>query len=116
MTAQANYYDIVADFLASMDPSRILELHAPEAMQKRLEDLIEKEKESGLAAEEKDELDHYIVLERLIRLAKANAHLRLSKKIPEELRQQVAERAAYCCEYCRLPEKMLSSPFRLIIS
>ena len=72
--------DFVADFIANMDPARLLKLHAPEAMQKRLEELIEKEKESGLTKEEKDELDHYIVLERLIRLAKANAHLRLAKK------------------------------------
>lgn len=79
MTASATY-DTVADFLASMDPVRMLELHAPEAMQERLEELIEKEKESGLSKEEKDELDHYIVLERLIRLVKANAYLRLAKK------------------------------------
>ena len=79
MTASATY-DTVADFLASMGPARILELHAPETMQQRLEELLEKEKESGLTVEEKDELDHYIVLERLIRLAKANAYLRLAKK------------------------------------
>lgn len=79
MTVQATY-DSVADFLASMNPARILELHAPEAMQQRLEELLEKEKETGLTKEEKDELDHYIVLERLIRLAKANAYLRLAKK------------------------------------
>lgn len=79
MTAQATY-DTVADFLASMNPARILELHAPEAMQQRLEELLEKEKETGLTKDEKDELDHYIVLERLIRLAKANAYLRLAQK------------------------------------
>lgn len=79
MTA-STAYDTVADFLASMNPAKILELHAPEHMQERLEALLEKEKESGLTKEEKDELDHYVVLERLIRLAKANAYLRLSKK------------------------------------
>lgn len=47
-------------------------------MQDRLEELIEKEKMRGLTAAEKDELDHYIVLERLIRLAKARALYRLS--------------------------------------
>lgn len=79
MTA-ASTYDSVADFLASMDPARILELHAPEAMQSRMEELLEKEKEQELTKVEKDELDHYLVLERLIRLAKANAYLRLSRK------------------------------------
>ena len=63
-----------------MNPAKMLELHAPKQMQERLEFLIEKEKETGLTKAEKDELDYYIVLERLIRLAKANAYLRLSKK------------------------------------
>ena len=40
--------------------------------------LIEKEKEKGLTHIEKDELDHYLVLERLIRLAKAHARQRLA--------------------------------------
>jgi hypothetical protein len=71
-------YDHVADFIASMDPAKILELKAPEEMSRRLEDLIEKEKETGLSASEKDELDHFIVLERLIRLAKAHARVRSS--------------------------------------
>ena len=39
-------------------------------MQARLESLIEKSKNNNLDKREKDELDHFIVLERLIRLAK----------------------------------------------
>ena len=57
MTAAATY-DTVADFLASMNPGKILELQAPEHMQERLELLIEKEKESGLTKDEKDELNN----------------------------------------------------------
>ncbi len=71
-------YDHVADFIASMDPKRVLEMKAPEGMSIRLEDLIDKEKDGELTEEEKDELDHYIVLERLIRLAKAHARIRLA--------------------------------------
>jgi hypothetical protein len=78
-TAQATY-DSVADFIAGMNPQRTLELRATPEMQGRLEELIEKEKTAGLTAAEKDELDHYIVLERLIRLAKARALFRLSRK------------------------------------
>ncbi len=73
-------YDTVADFIAEMNPQRMLELRATPEMQERLEELIEKEKEQGLTAAEKDELDHYIVLERLIRLAKARALYRLSQQ------------------------------------
>jgi hypothetical protein len=76
MTVQT-VYDHVADFIANMNPSKVLELSAPPAAQQRLEDLIAKEKESSLTPTEKDELDHYLVLERLIRLAKTHARLRL---------------------------------------
>ena len=75
----SNVYDSVADFIASMGPEKILELRADADMQQRLEELIEKEKTSALSAQEKEELDHYIVLERLIRLAKARASYRLAK-------------------------------------
>ena len=78
MTA-SSVYDSVADFIASMNPEKVLELRADSDMQDRLEELIEKEKMTGLSAEEKEELDHYIVLERLIRLAKARALYRLSQ-------------------------------------
>lgn len=73
-------YNIVADYIASMSPEKTIELHAPANMQKRLEKLIAKEKSKGLTKDEKNELDHYIVLERIIRLAKANAYLRLKQQ------------------------------------
>jgi hypothetical protein len=71
-------YDQVADFIAAMNPAKVLELHAPKAASQRLTDLIEKEKTSELSISEKDELDHYLILERLIRLAKAHARIRLA--------------------------------------
>lgn len=65
-----NAYDQIADLIASLDPVKVMALKANEEMQARLEDLIEKSKVGELEHKEKDELDHYIVLERLIRLAK----------------------------------------------
>jgi len=79
MTAHT-VYDHVADYIARMNPQLVLELKAPEAMSIRLEDLIDQEKEGTLSPEEKDELDHYIVLERLIRLSKAHARLRIAEQ------------------------------------
>lgn len=76
MTSQ-KVYDDVAEFIASMNPAKTLELKASKEAQERLQNLIEQEKESGLNAEEKDELDHYLILERLIRLSKAHARQRL---------------------------------------
>ena len=69
-------YDEIADLLSEIEPKRLLNLKASKAMQERLEILIEKSKEQALSREEKDELDHYIVLERLIRLAKIRAQKR----------------------------------------
>lgn len=76
MTAQIAY-DHIADFIAAMNPAKLLELKAPDTVRLRLETLLAEEKSRDLTPEEKDELDHYIVLERLIRLAKAHARLKL---------------------------------------
>lgn len=72
-------YDEIADLLSTADPTRLLNLRASEEMQQRLEFLIEKSKASDLDKAEKDELDHYIVLERLIRLAKIRARARAER-------------------------------------
>ena len=37
----------------------------------------------------------------------------MSRKIPDDLRRTVAERAAFCCEYCRLPEKAAFFSFQI---
>jgi hypothetical protein len=43
------------------------------AAKKRVADLIHREKTTGLSPEEESELDHYMQLEHLMRLAKARA-------------------------------------------
>jgi hypothetical protein len=45
---------------------------SPEAQQ-RVAELIEREKECGLPPEEKAELDHFMELEHILRMAKAKA-------------------------------------------
>lgn len=79
MAKSTNIFDSVADFIASLNPRKVLELRADPGVQQRLEALIEKEIMEGLTPNEKEELDHYIVLERLIRLAKARARYRLAQ-------------------------------------
>ncbi len=76
--AVQTFYDHIADFIAEMNPAKLLELRATEPERARLAALIDKEKESSLTLVEKDELDHYLVIERLIRLAKAHARQRLA--------------------------------------
>lgn len=68
-----NIYDQLAEILAKAEPAKVSAMQASGEMQTRLETLIEKSKEGPLDRKEKDELDHFIVLERLIRLAKIRA-------------------------------------------
>ena len=65
-----NVYDQVAELMANLNPTKVMAMKADDELQARFEDLVEKSKYSQLNIQEKDELDHYIVLERLIRLAK----------------------------------------------
>lgn len=69
-------YEKVADILAQVEPSKLEKLQASAEMQARLEALIAQSKEGKLSPADKDELDHYIVLERLVRLAKIRARTR----------------------------------------
>lgn len=66
-------YDQVADLLATLDPAKVLDMKASGEMQERFDELAEKSANGQLTKQEKDELDHYIVLERLMRLAKIRA-------------------------------------------
>jgi hypothetical protein len=63
-------YDQIAELIAELNPAKVMALKANKELQMRFENLVSKSKESSLDNREKDELDHYIVLERLIRLAK----------------------------------------------
>lgn len=73
MTTIYSVYDQIAEIIARLEPEKILALKASEEVQKRFNFLTEKLKNSEITRQEKDELDHYIVLERLFRLAKIRA-------------------------------------------
>jgi hypothetical protein len=79
MTATLNAYDSLADFMASLDPIKVLGFHAPQKLQERVEELLERQQESTLNITEKEELDHYMILEHIVRLAKSRAKLHLSE-------------------------------------
>jgi hypothetical protein len=78
MTAPLLAYEEVAEFLAKLDPEKLLELKPSAEVQDRVEELIEKKKESGLTPDEQYELDRYLALEYLISLAKARARIHLA--------------------------------------
>jgi hypothetical protein len=68
-----NVYDEIAEFIAELNPARVKQIKASNEIQNRFDFLVEKSKNESLQAKEQDELNHYIVLERLIRLAKIRA-------------------------------------------
>ena len=67
-------YEEVIDFIAAgTTPQNVIAFRPSAAAQARVTDLLAREKEGQLSAEEKSELDHYLQLEHLMRLAKARA-------------------------------------------
>ena len=67
-------YEEVVDFIAAgTTPQNVIDFHPSEAAQARVEDLLERAKEGKLSPSEKSELDHYLQIEHLMRLAKARA-------------------------------------------
>ena len=73
MGAHLLAYEEVADFIARLDPIKLLTLKPSPAVQQRVTDLINKKKEVGLTEDQQYELDRYLALEHLIALAKAHA-------------------------------------------
>ena len=67
-------FEEVAEFIASVNPAKVLAFRPSEETTQRVSDLIEREKTSGISAEEKSELDYYMQLEHLMRMAKILAH------------------------------------------
>jgi hypothetical protein len=67
-------YDEVVEFIASSSPANVIAFRPSDEAKSRVADLIAREKDEGLSAEEKSELDHYLQIEHLMRLAKARAH------------------------------------------
>jgi hypothetical protein len=72
-------YDEVIDFIAASSPENVIAFRPSEEAKARVADLILREKTEGLSDEEKSELDHYMQIEHLMRLAKARAHEYLGK-------------------------------------
>ncbi len=74
-------YDEIIEFIASgTTPQSVIAFHPSEGTRARVAELIHLEKTVGLAPEETAELDHYMQLEHLMRLAKARARRHLARE------------------------------------
>ena len=73
-------YDEIVDFIAAGPTTdAVAHFEASEETKNHVADLLHKEKTSGLTPEEISELDHFLKLEHVIRLAKARARSRQSQ-------------------------------------
>jgi hypothetical protein len=75
MNALQNYkaYQEVVDFIASTNPAKVLVFKPSDEAKQRVSDLIEREKLAGLNKDETSELDYYMKIEHLMRMAKIKA-------------------------------------------
>ncbi len=79
MIQPTSVYDEVAAFMAEMNPAKVIAFKPSPENQQRLDFLLDKHNEQGLSSEEKSELEHYLILNRIIGLAKAQAMKAASK-------------------------------------
>jgi hypothetical protein len=82
-TASVAFHDElqIIELLASQpSPEEILAIRPTLALQTRMSDLLAQNKAGQLSRQEEAELDRYLVMEHLVRLAKANAYKRLQSQ------------------------------------
>ena len=73
------YEEIVEFIAAGTTPDAVARFEPSQQTKDYVADLIHKEKTSTLTPEESSELDHYMKLEHLMRLAKARARTHCSQ-------------------------------------
>ncbi len=74
-----NAYQEIIDFFAKgTTPEMMINFQVSEETKEKVADLIFAEKTTGLTREQKEELDHFLLLEHIVRLAKAKARQYIS--------------------------------------
>ncbi len=70
-------YTELAEFIAQMNPEKLLAFKVPARIGRRVTALLNKQQTADLTAEEKHEMEGYLAMERIVSLAKARARLLL---------------------------------------
>lgn len=73
MSTLRAYEEVIEFIAAGTSPQNVVAFRPSENAKERVADLILREKAAALSSDEKSELDHYLQLEHLMRLAKARA-------------------------------------------
>ena len=73
MSTVRAYEEVIEFIAAGSSPAGVIDFQPSDDAKRRVSDLLAREKTIGLGPEDKSELDHYLQLEHLMRLAKARA-------------------------------------------
>lgn len=71
-------YDELALFLANLSPRKVLAYQSSSKAQERVNFLLEKNTNLGLTTDETAEMERYLTLEHIVRLAKTKALQKLN--------------------------------------
>jgi hypothetical protein len=77
--ASPAYFEIIEFIAAGTTPEAVVHFRPSPEAQQRVTELTERESASRLSAEERAELDHFMELEHIMRMAKARARQILSR-------------------------------------
>ncbi len=67
-------YEEMIDFIAAgTTPQNVIAFHPSASVQQRVDELLLRSKDGNITSAERTELEHYLQLEHLMRLAKARA-------------------------------------------
>ena len=72
MTVQP-VFDEIIDLIAMLPPKQLLAFHPSDKMQAYINSLLEKKRNNDLTDTEKAELEKVLILEHIVRMAKAKA-------------------------------------------
>lgn len=72
--------DVLKTLTQLTQPDEVLALRPSPALQSQIDALIEKQRSVGLTAAEKNAWEHYIMVEHLVRMAKAKAVAKLKSE------------------------------------
>jgi hypothetical protein len=73
MLRQSSVFDEISTFIANMNPEKVVNFTPSPVHQQRLDLLLDKQTETTLSADERNELEQYLILNRMVGLAKARA-------------------------------------------
>ncbi len=73
MLRKTSVLDEISLFIAGMNPEKVVNFTPSPTHQKRLDFLLGKHKDTPLSGEEKSELEQYLIINRIVSLAKARA-------------------------------------------